>query len=89
MNNLNRPNCFSTMETTIKYRIEIDYCPTCKGIWLDRGEIDKIDGLEKKYNETDNQRRNYKNDDSDEGDGFSGGKNNRRGGFLGELFGFD
>jgi Zn-finger nucleic acid-binding protein len=22
--------------------IEIDYCPTCRGVWLDRGEIDKI-----------------------------------------------
>ena len=22
--------------------IEIDYCPTCRGVWLDRGELDKI-----------------------------------------------
>jgi Zn-finger nucleic acid-binding protein len=22
--------------------VEIDYCPTCRGVWLDRGEIDKI-----------------------------------------------
>lgn len=22
--------------------IEIDYCPQCRGVWLDRGEIDKI-----------------------------------------------
>jgi len=22
--------------------VEIDYCPTCRGIWLDRGELDKI-----------------------------------------------
>jgi Zn-finger nucleic acid-binding protein len=22
--------------------IEIDYCPDCRGIWLDRGELDKI-----------------------------------------------
>ncbi len=22
--------------------IEIDYCPKCRGIWLDRGELDKI-----------------------------------------------
>ncbi len=22
--------------------IEIDYCPNCRGIWLDRGELDKI-----------------------------------------------
>lgn len=23
-------------------RIEIDYCPACRGVWLDRGELDKI-----------------------------------------------
>jgi Zn-finger nucleic acid-binding protein len=22
--------------------VEIDYCPQCRGVWLDRGEIDKI-----------------------------------------------
>lgn len=22
--------------------IEIDYCPQCRGVWLDRGELDKI-----------------------------------------------
>lgn len=22
--------------------IEIDYCPTCRGVWLDRGELDKL-----------------------------------------------
>ena len=29
--------------------IEIDYCPTCRGVWLDRGELDKI--IEKSLNE--------------------------------------
>ncbi|MEY4014054.1 MAG: hypothetical protein RLZZ290_918 [Pseudomonadota bacterium] len=22
--------------------IEIDYCPSCRGVWLDRGELDKL-----------------------------------------------
>ncbi|HRC09491.1 MAG TPA: zf-TFIIB domain-containing protein, partial [Niabella sp.] len=22
--------------------VEIDYCPNCRGVWLDRGELDKI-----------------------------------------------
>ena len=22
--------------------VEIDYCPACRGIWLDRGELDKL-----------------------------------------------
>ncbi|MBI5655911.1 MAG: zf-TFIIB domain-containing protein [Geobacter sp.] len=27
--------------------VEIDYCPECRGIWLDRGELDKI--IERSY----------------------------------------
>ena len=27
---------------TDRYGVEIDYCPKCRGIWLDRGELDKI-----------------------------------------------
>lgn len=25
-----------------RQNIEIDYCPTCRGVWLDRGELDKL-----------------------------------------------
>ena len=32
-----------------KQGIEIDYCPECRGVWLDRGELDKI--IEKSNNE--------------------------------------
>src|ERR1700741_3721258 len=27
---------------TERQNVEIDYCPTCRGIWLDRGELDKL-----------------------------------------------
>ena len=27
---------------TSREGIEIDYCPQCRGVWLDRGELDKI-----------------------------------------------
>ena len=27
---------------TARQGIEIDYCPTCRGVWLDRGELDKL-----------------------------------------------
>lgn len=27
---------------TSRENIEIDYCPTCRGVWLDRGELDKL-----------------------------------------------
>ncbi len=32
----------STLVMSDRQGIEIDYCPTCRGIWLDRGELDKI-----------------------------------------------
>ncbi|MCU0321535.1 MAG: zf-TFIIB domain-containing protein [Chitinophagaceae bacterium] len=36
------PNCNVTLVMTDRSGIEIDYCPTCRGVWLDRGELDKI-----------------------------------------------
>ena len=30
------------LQMTERQGIEIDYCPTCRGVWLDRGELDKI-----------------------------------------------
>src|SRR5512137_709950 len=42
------PVC-KTVDLNIAERqgVEIDYCPECRGIWLDRGELDKI--LERSY----------------------------------------
>lgn len=37
-----------TLLMSEKHGIEIDYCPECRGIWLDRGELDKI--MEKNNN---------------------------------------
>jgi uncharacterized protein len=36
------PNCGATLQMTTRSEVEIDYCPECRGIWLDRGELDKI-----------------------------------------------
>jgi Zn-finger nucleic acid-binding protein len=40
--------------------VEIDYCPQCRGIWLDKGELDKI--IEQSSQEG---NRSYSEDDSD------------------------
>lgn len=32
----------TVLEISMRHDIEIDYCPTCRGVWLDRGELDKI-----------------------------------------------
>ncbi len=36
------PNDDTTLVMTERQGIEIDYCPECRGVWLDRGELDKI-----------------------------------------------
>jgi hypothetical protein len=39
---MNCPNCNVTLVISDRQGIEIDYCPQCRGVWLDRGELDKI-----------------------------------------------
>jgi len=36
------PTDDSTLVMSDRSGIEIDYCPQCRGVWLDRGELDKI-----------------------------------------------
>jgi len=37
------PTCpDTTLVMTDRQGVEIDYCPACRGIWLDRGELDKL-----------------------------------------------
>ena len=36
------PACNVNLVMTERSGVEIDYCPDCRGVWLDRGELDKI-----------------------------------------------
>jgi Zn-finger nucleic acid-binding protein len=36
------PVCRIPLTMSERQGVEIDYCPQCRGIWLDRGELDKI-----------------------------------------------
>jgi uncharacterized protein len=37
------PTCpDATLVMTERQGVEIDYCPSCRGVWLDRGELDKL-----------------------------------------------
>lgn len=61
--------------------IQIDYCPECRGIWLEKGKLDKI--LEKttpveNRSRYDDHDRHYDEDEHH-------GHNKRRGGWLGQL----
>lgn len=39
---MNCPVCNVPLLLTERQSVEIDYCPKCRGVWLDRGELDKI-----------------------------------------------
>ncbi len=63
--------------------VEIDYCPQCRGVWLDRGELDKIIERSAAHTPPPPPQRSY-DDRSDHGYR----KKKKRGGFLDELFDF-
>ncbi len=60
--------------------VEIDYCPQCRGVWLDRGELDKIIERSTAYS---SPQPGY-DDRADHGHR----KKKKRGGFLEDLFDF-
>jgi Zn-finger nucleic acid-binding protein len=39
---MNCPVEGAVLEMSERQGVEIDYCPICRGVWLDRGELDKI-----------------------------------------------
>ncbi|NUH63979.1 zf-TFIIB domain-containing protein [Sulfitobacter sp. S0837] len=66
--------------------VEIDYCPQCRGVWLDRGELDKIierSNFQSACQETAPLRSTGQ--DRERGRPY---KKKRREGFLSELFNF-
>ncbi len=40
------PVCDDRLRAIERHGVEIDICPSCKGVWLDRGELEKIVALE-------------------------------------------
>ena len=36
------PHCNVTLAVSERQGVEIDHCPRCRGVWLDRGELDRI-----------------------------------------------
>lgn len=76
--------------------VEIDYCPQCRGVWLDRGELDKI--IEQGTPQSaPREAERFRDDDRDDSRHRDLGRDDRHGkpykkkrreGFLGELFDF-
>ena len=83
------PACRVDLVMSDRNGVEIDYCPKCRGVWLDRGELDKI--LERAGSELGGRSsgmsgapdRSFKRHDSDEHRAHGHRKHRS---FLHELF---
>lgn len=76
------------LQMTDRQGVEIDYCPKCRGVWLDRGELDKI--IEKTSSATP-PNQGYEGGYQSGGQGHHSkgyGSQKRRRGILGDLFDF-
>ncbi|HAP32458.1 MAG TPA: hypothetical protein DCQ14_05330 [Firmicutes bacterium] len=67
--------------------VEIDYCPKCRGVWLDRGELDKIIEFSTPRSESGGERRPGSFFDDDDRDYNERGRRKRKS-LLGNLFDF-
>jgi uncharacterized protein len=76
------PSCMVELTIAERQGVEIDYCPQCRGVWLERGELDKI--IDR--SQASPQRRDR---DDDERYRYGGAPRHRRKSFLEELFDFD
>jgi Zn-finger nucleic acid-binding protein len=63
------PNCEATLVMSERQGVEIDHCPQCRGVWLDRGELDKIIERSARFDDDDDDKRerprgdDYRRDD--------------------------
>ena len=76
------PICDVDLLLSEKQGIEIDYCPKCRGIWLDRGELDEIMEKSQSVSSREHPDRHYEHG----GYGHHGYKKHRKKSFFEELF---
>lgn len=82
------PNCTTEMMLSNKFGVEIDHCPRCRGVWLDRGELEKVGNMQNKYEDDHYNKYHYGKDHDDDDDYYYRRKHKKRG-FFGDMFDFD
>jgi uncharacterized protein len=95
---MNCPVDGSELRITERQGIEIDYCPQCRGVWLDRGELDKVLERSAQPAYRDERERSAPPPFRDERDrydddrsyrGQDSGRKSKRRSFLEDLLDFD
>ncbi len=83
----------NTLLLSERQGVEIDYCPQCRGVWLDRGELDKLiqrdddEGDYDRYRDRDRDRD--RDSDWDRDREYSGPRHPKKKRLLSEIFDFD
>ena len=90
---MNCPSCNTQLSMTARESVEIDYCPNCRGVWLDRGELDKIiersaADTEYKRNDKYDEPKQYNKYDREDQHSYPNKKYKKKESFLGNLFDF-
>jgi uncharacterized protein len=87
------PVCSNELKVADRQGIAIEFCPMCRGVWLDRGELEKI--IERsslqaqdEFDEADDEQRDSGRQ-SYESRGQDRPEGGRREGFFSRLFDFD
>jgi uncharacterized protein len=93
---MNCPHCNVALTMSERQGVEIDYCPQCRGVWLDRGELDKIIERQSAFEHQasppppppQNPTRRYDDDDDDDRykHGGHGHYPKRKKSWLSEIF---
>ncbi len=90
---MNCPKCNVSLSISDRQGVEIDFCPQCRGVWLDRGELDKIiervnlgSAPQQLAPPAAHERGRDYDDDDDHRRGYEHQKKKR--GFLSEIFDF-
>lgn len=94
----------ATLLMSERQGIEIDYCPTCRGVWLDRGELDKLiersvsdvpsahssapSAAPRRPDERERDDRGYSRDSYERPSYSSGDRRKKKSSWLGEIFEF-
>ncbi|EAJ0360284.1 hypothetical protein J8164_000851 [Campylobacter lari] len=85
---MNCPVCANTdLLMSERNGVEIDYCPKCRGVWLDRGELDKI--IERSTSQSTSQQSQQQNYNQQANYHHNNGyKYKKKESWFGELFDF-
>jgi Zn-finger nucleic acid-binding protein len=90
---MNCPHCNVPLQMTDRQGVEVDYCPRCRGVWLDRGELDKLIERSSQWEQrgapAGSAPAPYRRDDDDDDDYYRRHGRHRKRGLLGDIFDFD